>query len=305
MEQEYDIIVPMTIENLPVFQRNVEWMKKNLSGRRIFVVGAEVLKVPAEKLGVEFIPEDTVVLGMSLGQIRTCLEGRLGNGNRAGWYFQQFLKLGYAFRCREEYYIVWDADTIPLQRIRHMIDGHPVFTKKEEMEPAYFETLEHLFGGDVTRFGNFSFICENMIFHVEIVKEMLERIMEQPGLSGNSFWERILSAVSDESLPQSGFSEFETYGNYVMRYHPGLYHLRTLQGLRKGAEYFGMSPTETQLRWAARSYDTIAFERWSCHRRILGFLCGNPCIRALLPLSFLVWMKTTIANKRQKGRSDE
>lgn len=305
MEQKYDIIVPMTTVNLPVFRRNVEWMRKNLSGKRILVIGAEVLEAPAEELGVEFIREDSVVPGMELAKVRACLERRGGAGKRAGWYFQQFIKLGYACRCQEEYYIVWDADTIPLHRIRHIVDGHPVFTKKEEMESAYFETLERLFGGQVTRVADFSFICENMIIHVGIMREMLERIMKQPDLFGDSFWERILSAVSDESLPQSGFSEFETYGNYVMTYHPDLYHLRTLRGLRKGAEYFGMAPSEAQLQWAARSYDTIAFERWSCHRRVLGILCGNPCIRALVPLSFLVQMKTEIAKKRQEGRSDE
>lgn len=305
MEQKYDIIVPMTTENLPVFRQNVEWMRKNLSGKRIVVLGAEALERPVKELGLEFILEDSVVPGMSLGKVRTCLEDRLGAGKRAGWYFQQFLKLGYAYRCQDEYYITWDADTIPLHEIKHMVNGHPVFTKKEEMEPAYFETLRCLFDGKVTRFGDFSFICENMIFHVEIMKEMLDCIMIQPGLSGSTFWERILSAVSNENLSESGFSEFETYGNYVMKYYPDLYRLRTLRGLRKGAEYFGRNPSKAQLRWAARSYDTIAFERWSYHHRILGVLCGNPCVWALIPLSLLVRIKTAIGQRRQERRAIE
>ena len=117
-----------------------------------------------------------------------------------------------------------------------------------------------MFAGEVKRFGDFSFICENMIMKTVFVKEMLDVIMNQPGLEGESFWERILNAVSDDNLLESGFSEFETYGNYVMRYHPDTYNLRTLRGLRKGAEYFGMEPDKNELLWASKSYDTIAFE---------------------------------------------
>lgn len=298
MEQTYDVIVPMTVKNLPVFQMNAEWLRKNLSCRRLLVIGAKELERPVNALGAEFLEEDTLVQGMTLECIRACMERRIGNGKRAGWYFQQFLKFGYAYCCEDEYYIVWDADTVPLHAISHMEEGHPVFTKKDEMEPAYFETLTRLFGGTVCRFGDFSFICENMIMHVEIMKEMLQAIMKQPGLSGDSFWERILSAVPDESLAESGFSEFETYGNYVMKYHPELYRLRTLRGLRKGAEFFGMNPSKEQLEWASGSYDTIAFEGWSYHHKLVGMLCRNPAVRKLLPFSVLVEAKAAIGRRK-------
>lgn len=298
MEQKYDVIVPMTADNMPVFQRNLEWMKKNLSCSRILVIGAARLKEPVEALGAAFIEEDALIEGLTLQKVRNCLKARLGEEKRAGWYFQQFLKLAYAYVCKDSYYIVWDADTIPLHPIPHMIDGKPVFTKKEEMEPAYFETLQVLFDGKVTRFGDFSFICENMIMHVDVMKEMLSAILAQPGLTGDSFWERILSAVSDEHLSQSGFSEFETYGNYVMTYYPELYGFRTLRGMRKGAEFFGLSPTQKQLAWAAKSYDTIAFERWSYHHRWVGRLCSNPVVMAICSLASIEKAKRWISGLR-------
>ena len=31
MEQKFDVIVPMTADNLPIFQLNIKWMQKNLS----------------------------------------------------------------------------------------------------------------------------------------------------------------------------------------------------------------------------------------------------------------------------------
>ncbi len=295
-----DIIVPMTANNLPVFRLNVEWMKRNLCKGRILVVGASGLSDSCASLGVGFLDEDQVYEGLALRKVKDYLKRRIGDSKRAGWYFQQFLKYAYAYACEEEYYIVWDADTVPLRPISHMEDGHPLFTKKEEMEPAYFATLGRLFGGSVGRYGDFSFICENMVFHAQTVKEMLGEILRQPGLQGKTFWERILSAVSDQDLPGSGFSEFETYGNYVMALHPGFYKLRSLKGLRKGAEYFGLRPSPAQLAWAAKSYDTIAFERWSCHHRLLGSVCRNPLVMALFPFSALVGAKQEFSRLRQR-----
>lgn len=298
MEQKYDVIVPMTMDNLPVFQLNIKWMKKNLSCSRILVIGASKLLEPVKVLGADFIDEDSLIEGLTLGKVKECIQMRIGEGKRAGWYFQQFLKLAYAYVCQDEYYIVWDADTIPLHPISHWADGKPVFTKKEEMEPAYFETLKVLFDGKVKRYGDFSFICENMIIHVGVMKEMLSAIMAQPKLKGSSFWEKILSAVSDEHLAQSGFSEFETYGNYVMTYHPQMYRFRMLRGMRKGAEFFGREPSQKQLAWAAKSYDTIAFERWSYHHRWVGWLCANPVIMTFFSLKVIERAKRWVSSIR-------
>lgn len=301
MEQKYDVIVPMTADNLPVFRMNVELIKKNLACRRILVIGAQVLEAPSRELGVEFILEDTMIEGLTLQNVKAYMVKRLGHEKRAGWYFQQFLKLAYAYVCKDEYYIVWDSDTLPLHQISHMIDGQPVFTKKEEMEPAYFATLNRLFNGEIKKCGDFSFICENMIMNVQIMREMLTKIMQQQQLLGETFWEKILDAVSDEYLPASGFSEFETYGNYVMTCHPNMYGLRTLKGMRNGAEFFGMHPTKEQLAWAAESYDTIAFERWSHHHESLGKICRISLIRKVIPLHVLVNAKKWISEKRSKG----
>ncbi|QUO20804.1 hypothetical protein KFE18_09195 [Clostridiaceae bacterium Marseille-Q4143] len=302
MKPLYDVIVPMTKDNLPVFRMNIQWMKRNLDCKRIIVIGAEGLREESRKLGAEFLNEDQLCEGMTLGAVKEYMTKRTGKASRSGWYFQQFLKFGYAQVCEDEYYIVWDSDTVPLHPISHFQDGKPVFTKKEEMEPPYFETLDRLFAGEVKRYGDFSFICENMIFSVAVMKEMLENLMQQPQLSGDSFWKRILSAVSDDNLPGSGFSEFETYGNYVMKYHPGMYALRTLRGLRKGAEFFGTIPTEKQLLWAAKSYDTIAFERWSHHRKILGRICRNTVIQKCFSLRTVVEMKGLISRIRSIGK---
>ena len=61
-------------------------------------------------------------------------------------------------------------------------------------------------------------------------------------------------------LSSSGFSEFETYGNYVDTFYKGVYKHKRVESLRQGAVLFGMSPSEEDLLWASKDYDMISFE---------------------------------------------
>ena len=120
MKPLYDVIVPMTKDNLPVFRTNIQWMKRNLDCKRIIVIGAEGLREESRKLGAEFLNEDQLCEGMTLGAVKEYMTKRTGKASRSGWYFQQFLKLGYAQVCEDEYYIVWDSDTVILFLIFRM-----------------------------------------------------------------------------------------------------------------------------------------------------------------------------------------
>jgi hypothetical protein len=72
------------------------------------------------------------------------------------------------------------------------------------------------------------------------------------------------------TYPEIGFSEFETYGNYVETYHQGAYIFRNHANQRMGSSFFGFSPTEDTLQWLACYYDTVSFETWSrpCSSRV-------------------------------------
>lgn len=41
-KQLYDVIVPMTKDNLPVFQMNIQYIRKNLDCKRVIVIGQKV-----------------------------------------------------------------------------------------------------------------------------------------------------------------------------------------------------------------------------------------------------------------------
>ena len=93
-----------------------------------------------------------------------------------------------------------------------------------------------------------------------------------------SFWEKILWAIPEQSLQKSGFSEFETFGTYVVTRHPDRYALRHLETLRSGKNILGEAPTQEMLDWAAASYDTVSMEKFSVSTP-LRYLAGSESYR--------------------------
>jgi hypothetical protein len=80
---------------------------------------------------------------------------------RLGWYLQQFIKL----KAIESYLhykliLIWDADTLPLKKIKFNRQNKITFIEADEFHPPYFKTIERLLG--LSRKQNFSFISEGM-----------------------------------------------------------------------------------------------------------------------------------------------
>ena len=179
-----------------------------------------------------------------------------------GWYYQQFLKLQYAYVCPDEYYLEWDADTQPIRKVE-MFDesGKPIFDIKQEYMPGYFETIKQIFSGDDKVLpGSNSFVAEHMLFKTSYVKEMLERI-EATDFSGQRYYEKIFDALKDI---HHGFSEFETYGNYMLTYHPEVYSLREWKSMRGGGIFFKPGEiSEEDREWLSIDFSAITFERYN------------------------------------------
>ena len=258
-----DVVMPILMRDWPAAQINLPYVFRNLPASRVVVISSRQLEplLPKENR-LSFICEDELLPGLTLQAVKDLMIRRVGSAHRSGWLFQQFLKLGYARLCQDTAYITWDADTIPVRPVAFENgQGQLLFTLKEEYNPPYFETMEKLLG--LKKAVPESFIAENMIFDTALVRQMLSEIEANDHLPGQSFWEKILWAIPQESLQKSGFSEFETFGTYAVTRAPGRYALRRLQTLRSGKNILGEKPTEDMLRWAAKSYDTISMEKFS------------------------------------------
>jgi len=218
---------------------------------------------------VEVIDEDKLLVGLTKANVREALARRIGDIKRAGWYFQQFLKMAYAMiDFGSEFYIVWDADTVALRPQQLFSSGgKPRMLRKEEHNAAYFSTMSKLLGID--RQVDFSFIAENMIISTSYMRELISEISRE-GDKVN-FWRYIIDSIDIIDLPLSGFSEFETYGNYVYSKYPDSYEYIELKAKRSAGRLYGRHPSRFDLRALSKKYDLASFETWGKKSEIAIF----------------------------------
>lgn len=254
-----DVVILATQKNLRTLERTIPYVKKNIPCNSIYIIASKEIQSDINKIrDVKFVDEDLVYDGMSFEKIGNIIEELTGKRKKVGWYFQQFLKLAWTYHCKDKYYVVIDSDTYPLNKIEFVNNGKYLFTKKIEYNKPYFDTIETLFDGQIKRVGNFSFVAEHMPFDCMIVKEMLDKIEKK--YANMPFYEAILRTINVEDLEKSGFSEFETYGSYIMTLYPEKVELRKLRTLREAAYTLGGMPSNEKLEWASEDFDIISIE---------------------------------------------
>lgn len=212
-----------------------------------------------KKNHVALIDEDNMVSGLSFAQVKQYLELHFQHSTHIypGWYLQQFLKMGFALTpYAKDEYLIWDSDTIPLHKLCFKDNNKYLLTVKTENHSPYFDTMQHLFG-----FGKLcdrSFIAEHMPINTNIMRELISRI-EESTVPGMNWFEKIINATS--GTDEQAFSEFETYGNYCIKYHPEIFETRPLITMRTAGLLYGRGVTRRQLALLAKmEFDTASFE---------------------------------------------
>lgn len=207
------------------------------------------------------VDEDKLIEGIDLGSLREYFIRRGANPARAGWYFQQFLKMSICHLPEvADHYLIWDSDTIMLQPLSFFdSDGIPHMNPANRFHRPYFDIIKRLL--IIDRLVDFSFISEHLMIRKEYMQRLIDEIQPQ-GSTGN--WTlAILDLVEDEHLSEMGFSEFETYGNFVQQCYPGSYSIRKLRSLRSGAKRTGPVPGPKDLYRLSKKYDYVSFEVWT------------------------------------------
>jgi len=257
-KNKYDVILLITPKNLSILKVSIPYIKANIGAEDIYGIASRTIKEDVLKLGIKFLDEDNIIEGLTLESLKKEINFRGLNEGRAGWYFQQFIKYAYSNYSKYDYYLAWDSDTIPLKKISYFLNNSPSLIEKKECHSAYFRTIQVLFNGEVYRTNpTVSYVAENMMFNKRIVQEIMRKITVNSG--SGTFYEGILNAISRDDF-ESGFSEFETYGNYVDIFYPAIYRKMKLSTLRNGSFFLGRSPEKEQLEWARRDYDIVSIE---------------------------------------------
>lgn len=270
--EPFDLVIPVGGKDCFFLRRNLSVLKQYLHPDKIFIITKKCYFVYFIHLSehVELIDEDQIIHQVNFQKVSTYLCNVNMSMNSTGWYLQQFLKMGFALSChaKKKFYLSWDADTIPLKEIFFFdVVGKPYFTMKDEYHTPYFDTIWKIFG--IEKNVKESFISENMLFDVEIMKEIVLKI-ENSDVKGENWCEKIINSLPMNE--KNGFSEFETYGTYVMNYYPQKYALRTLSSFREcGIEYSRLL-VKRNFNSLSRKYAIISLENKDRPKSIEGII---------------------------------
>ncbi len=198
------------------------------------------------------VPESRYGEGRSLEWVRAQLPA--AQAHRAGWYWQQLLKL-QAVRAAEradDVVLIWDADTVPVANLHFVAaDGRLVLRAAREHHAPYFAALQRLLG--LPRQVDLSFIAQCMPARARWARGMASAIEARHGVH---WFEAILRCA--ETGDASGFSEYETLGSWVFHHHNDEIVFSASTWARQGKKVFGSLENFARVI----GLDYVAFENW-------------------------------------------
>ncbi len=252
--KNYDVVICVGPQHIEIAKVVINQVKRFFQAQQIYVITSPYYFEKFQLLSLTnlvLVNENELLYRFNFESVADFLKQKINNGDRAGWYFQQFLKLEISKIIQSDYYLIWDADTIPLKPIDFFDKEDKVLIhKSEENHNPYFETLEHILG--VTKTVNYSFISEHFMVKTAAIRIMLEELSKN---ANGMYWPYyILESIQKKDLSLSGFSEYETYGNFLNSTYPDDFRLRTspselLNTTRNGSMILGTLPNTKNLHF--------------------------------------------------------
>lgn len=270
-----DVVICVGVKDVFIVKKTIHYVNRNICPQHIYLLIHKKFfgfysKEFLEAEHVTLIDEAALVPGLNITTCREMVNSHFTKGMRAGWYFQQFLKMGFALSSyAKDYYLVWDADTLPTSPLRFFDEeGRALLTQKTEYHCPYFDTMQRLIGLDKSV--DFSFIAEHMVFETSIMRSLIDKIAQN---GGGIWWKNIINATNpDEGL---SFSEFETYGTYVHNLYRDRVAYRQLHTFRRAGYLFGRCMKQREIDEFCGVTDTLSLEAGhipSFPRNILHYL---------------------------------
>lgn len=184
-----DVVICVGVKDVFIVKKTIHYVNRNICPQHIYLLIHKKFfgfysKEFLEAEHVTLIDEAALVPGLNITTCREMVNSHFTKGMRAGWYFQQFLKMGFALSSyAKDYYLVWDADTLPTSPLRFFDEeGRALLTQKTEYHCPYFDTMQRLIGLDKSV--DFSFIAEHMVFETSIMRSLIDKIAQNGGVFG-------------------------------------------------------------------------------------------------------------------------
>ncbi len=211
--ERIDIVIPTIGKDFYLLHAYIDSIRKNLRhtiGTMYIVApgGDSRLLTFCQEQQIVFIDETTV-----LGYGKEKISYTFGSLNRAGWLFQQLLKLSGDKITSSKKYIIIDSDTLLMNAYTFIEDGKYIFYENTEWNAAYFSTFQKIFGYPAPH--RLSLTSHMMIFDHDMLREMKAEIEAKHNMS----WDEAYITFCDRQTP-SGISDYETYGQWVSNTYP-------------------------------------------------------------------------------------
>ena len=275
MNNKIDIIIPSIPKDIDVLFSNMELFFQFIPADTLVLIGPESLEnIIPEDERLKFIDENRLIDKKIIKDaISKKNNGKKLQKDRTGWYAQQFIKMAYSQITDNDFYLLWDSDTVPVKKLNLFDEnGRPYFDTKTEYHKPYFDTILSLIP-NLTRKIERSFIAEHMLINTYYMRSLINEIERNSRLEGTHFTEKIINAISNDNITNSGFSEFETYGTYILSRYPASYSIRKWDSFRFGGYFFQHKLRKCDVGWLASKYDAVSLEK--IHSKSWLFLIVN------------------------------
>lgn len=210
-----DVIIPCVEKDLCTLEYCIHGIRENgVNIRRIIVISNKHLTNEAEWFNESDYPFSLHDVADALAHHHEPLTQQLLQ-SRAGWYYQQLLKLyaHFVIPNLSSNVLVLDSDTIFLRPVTFLNEHFAgMYNPSYEHNIPYFQHAQCLIPGFYKFFPQFSGISHHMVFQKSVIQALFKEIEEHHQAP---FWHIFCELVDRKALTGSGASEYEIYFNYV------------------------------------------------------------------------------------------
>lgn len=256
-----DILIPVIEKDLEVLPYVIDAARKNIRHPigEILVVAPESSKIKklSSAKNCKFINENSV-MPITKRDIVYSPKRRNTYIDRSGWLFQQLLKLSGDTLSKNEGFLVLDADTVLISPHVFERDGKSVLFYRSLYYKPYFETYRRLLGEDAAGPARSIFFVSHYMFFKKKRLQELKKLIESKHKT--DWYTAVLNSMNKNKW--DSFSEFETYGNFMMKNHPREIILKPRQNLiltRSSLKNLAKIEKELANRYHIRS---VSFHDW-------------------------------------------
>lgn len=178
--------------------------------------------------------------------------------DRSGWLFQQLLKLGCDKFSSQSFILVIDADTVLIRPHSFRLNKKTLFYCRYWSHQEYFRTYRRLFGQKAN--SPHSFVTHYMLFEKSKLAHFRKSIESR---QKQSWYSAIIKCTNKAS--SVGFSEFESYGNFIYSNYPGSFLIR--RACNKSLYTNASSVSHSQRQVLAKRFRSLSFHKRRAYYR--------------------------------------